>query len=754
MDLLAQLNPAQRQAAQHVDGPVLVLAGAGSGKTRVLTSRIAHLIRDHHVAPNHILAVTFTNKAAQEMRERVVNIVGSVAQVIWLSTFHSTCLRILRRHAVEIGYENAFVIYDDTDQKTLLKQIIQDLQYNERAFAPQAVQWAINSAKNDQMTPDIYEQQPLNFFQERVAVIYRRYQAALLKNNAMDFADLINQAIRLFEEKPDVLRLYQRTFKYVMVDEYQDTNPSQYRLLSLITDRDNPDAAHNLFVVGDEDQSIYGWRGADIKIILKFEEDFPGAAVYRLEQNYRSTQVILSAANHVVSHNTERKGKTLWTDKKGGALITYATSLDEHDEGAYVVRSISDLKGKGVIDSYSEAAVFYRTNAQSRVLEDELRKRDIPYKIIGGTRFYDRAEIKDVLAYLHVLVNPQDSIHLLRIINKPARGIGNTTVDKLLDLAQEKNISLYAALSDIPESVDLNAGVRKKIAGFTEMLRKMRVVAEGNSVADTVRQVIELSEYARALEEESTIEAESRLENIGELVTGIEEYEERFRPDDEHPAPSLPDFLDRVALVADSDQIDLSAGAVNLMTIHLAKGLEFPAVFVTGMEEGLFPHSRSLSEESGVEEERRLCYVGMTRAKERLFLTNTARRRLYGADYQYNVASRFCEEIPDELLTWVNLLPANEGYAPSRSKSFTFQGDGSGETIDYSESQESGYNDDDQVDDSMPFRVGMQVRHAQFGVGVVRKTEGHAQNAKVIVQFQGVGPKKLLIRIANLEVIR
>jgi DNA helicase II / ATP-dependent DNA helicase PcrA len=630
------LNPEQQRAVQHTEGPLLILAGAGSGKTRVITSRIVHLI-SHNIAPWNILAVTFTNKAAEEMRRRVSSLLDQRGESVWVSTFHSTCLRILRKHIDKLGYNPEFVIYDTSDQRALMKQCLAEMKVTERVIKPQGVLTRIDGAKNALITPEQQSLAATDTFEEMIADLYQLYQRKLKENNALDFGDLLMKAVQLFEEHPSILEYYQRLFQYIMVDEYQDTNHAQYRLVK------NLAAQHkNICVVGDEDQSIYGWRGADISNILDFEKDFPGTVMVKLEQNYRSTQNILTAATKVIEYNAHRKGKVLWTESGDGEQPELYEARSDFEEARYVVQKMRELKtleGR----SWTDFAIFYRTNAQSRIFEDELRKQRVPYTIFGGTKFYERKEIKDVLAYLKVIVNSQDAVNLKRIINSPARGIGAKTLQNLEDFSRQKNIGLYETLSQTDQIRSLNQGIKKRVQHFYKIIEMLKRKYAEMPPTDFVKFVMEESGYLDDLKSEQTLESEARLENLEELLNVIGNYE--YQVED----PSLAGFLDQASLTEQTDDLDESQGILPLMTFHLAKGLEFPVVFMVGMEEGLFPHARSLDDEGEMEEERRLCYVGMTRAMERLYLTNAQRRRLYGGE-QYNLPSRFLEEIPDEFL--------------------------------------------------------------------------------------------------------
>jgi len=723
-----QLNPQQQEAVDHNEGPLLILAGAGTGKTRVITHRIARLVQQRIVAPWNILAVTFTNKAAEEMRNRVHGLLGAGGQDIWISTFHSSCLRILRR-SLPAG-QNQFVIYDDDDTQTLIKRCLEELKIEDRAFTPRAVSSHISSAKNELVSPEAYIAKSQDFFETRVAEVYKLYQKKLGENNAMDFGDLIFKTVAMFQSQPDLLARYQDLFQQILVDEYQDTNRAQYVLTKLLAQ-----AHHNLCVVGDDDQSIYRWRGADIQNILNFEADYPGCLVIRLEQNYRSTQTILSIANQVISKNTGRKGKSLWTDHSGGDKAVAYTARDERDEARFVVEEIQKLHHqKGL--RLNDFAIFYRTNAQSRTFEDELLRHRLPYMIFGGMKFYERKEIRDILAYLRVLVNPQDSVNLKRIMNVPSRGIGDKAEERLEDFASAREISLYAAMGKASDSVDLNSGAKKKVLEFHQMMERLRAgMAALPGVAKILEKIIYDTGYEAMLQEEKTVESEGRLENLEELLNVASEFEKTIEGAASSNGPAM--FLDQVSLVGDTDTYDPAQGNVLLMTLHLAKGLEFPVVFLVGLEEGLFPHSRSLDEPEEMEEERRLCYVGVTRARKRLFLTLAARRRLYGGD-QFNLPSRFLDEMPVELLErqWGS---EESGYAGSERG-------GMGDAL-----WDPPFEDQTVPEDSSAMKVGMVVSHPTFGVGVVKKREGKGESEKVTIYFKNGQIKTLMVKFANLS---
>jgi DNA helicase-2/ATP-dependent DNA helicase PcrA len=635
-----QLNPKQREAAVTTEGPLLILAGAGSGKTRVLTHRIAYLIAKRIAAPWSILAITFTNKAAREMQERVTRLVGPGGHDIWVSTFHSMCVRILRKDIERIGYGSNFSILDQTDQLSVIRNVMKEQNLDPKKFDPRAILASISGAKNELLTPDKYEQRQGDYFQTIVSRVYQQYQRRLKSNNALDFDDLIMLTIQLFRDVPDVLAFYQNKFRYLHVDEYQDTNHAQYVLCRMLAEKH-----HNICVVGDSDQSIYRWRGADITNILNFESDYPEARTILLEQNYRSTSNILEAANSVIQNNLGRKAKNLWTDKKGGDKIVVYQGDSEHEEGYFVAGEIRKNRQNG--RRYGDHAILYRTNAQSRVIEEILIKSEVPYQIVGGIRFYDRKEIKDILAYLRLIANPDDDISLLRIVNEPKRGIGDTTMDKLQAEAQRYGISIFRLLDESLHELDITSRARTALYGFRDLIQHLSAMVEYLSVTELTEKMLEMTEYRLELQRENTIESASRLENIDEFLSVTQEFEKRS--DDK----SLVAFLTDLALIADIDSMndagDGGAGdAVVLMTMHSAKGLEFPVVFIVGMEEGVFPGSRALLDNDELEEERRLAYVGITRAEEKLYLTCARMRLLYGRTSS-NAPSRFLGEIPDRL---------------------------------------------------------------------------------------------------------
>ena len=741
-NLLNKLNPEQLKAVMTTDGPLLILAGAGSGKTRVLTHRIAYIISEKGIQPRNILAVTFTNKAAGEMRERVKHILGAVGDRVWVSTFHSACVRILRNNITKLGYGENFVIYDDREQLGVIKGAMAALNINEKLFAPKAIAGRIDQAKNHLLNASSYAAMAKDFFSERAAKVYAAYEEAMRKNNALDFNDLIMLTVRLFNEHPDILKSYQEQLRYIMVDEYQDTNHAQYKLIKMLAS-----GHRNLCVVGDDDQSIYAWRGADISNILDFEKDYKDAVVIRLEQNYRSTKNIIKAAGEVVRRNTGRKGKTLWTDNPEGEPISYYSAKDEHDEAGFVTREVEKLKVGAFSETplqYKDFAVFYRTNAQSRVMEDRLMRDGIPYTIVGGMRFYDRAEIKDILAYLKVIANPSDSIGLKRIINVPVRGIGGATVDKVEGHAAGRGITLYEAIGEVVSgqwsvaSESLSKGPKLKLKSFYEMMERLRKEAERAGIARLAQMILDETGYIKKLKEEKTEDALGRIENLEEFITAAEEFDEKAEE------KTLRSFLDQVALVSDVDEYEEATDRVTLMTLHAAKGLEFPVVFIIGMEDGLFPHSRTKDDPEGLEEERRLCYVGMTRAQQKLYLLNARERRVFGRE-QINSPSLFLSEIPATLLERVGA-----GFKPAPP----IPSSGSNQAMEefLSKQKDGRVGSAHQSNSKASFKTGTKVRHGTLGIGVVKGTEGSGDMEKVTVQFQ-TGIKKLMARFAGLEIL-
>jgi len=635
--ILESLNPVQEEAVTHSEGPILVLAGAGSGKTRILAHRVAYLIEEKKTDPRNILAITFTNKAADEMKQRIFSLIGPGGRGMWVGTFHATCVKILRSNVERLGFKKNFVIYDDADQKRLITSCINDLDLDIKRNPAPAMASAISWAKCELIDAASYARKAQTYREEIVASVYQLYQERLFKSNALDFDDLITHTVSLFKLFPSVLEAYQDKFRYILVDEYQDTNKAQYELVNLLASKHR-----NLCVVGDPDQSIYKFRGADIRNILEFEEDFPEAKIVNLEQNYRSTEHILEAANKVIVNNRGRKPKNLWTANSGGAPLVCYRGQSEHDEAAYVVAEIENLK-RAEERTYKDFAIFYRTNAQSRVFEEVFVRSGLPYKIVGGVKFYERQEIKDVLSYLRLIVNPDDGVSLKRILNRPKRGIGKTSEEKLDRFARDFDVSFFEALKRVGENPHLQPRAQKEIEKITELLEKIGKLNEENDLVKLAEKMLEEVGYLKSLEEERTVEALGRAENVKEFISVIKEFQDNF------PYKNLEEFLAEISLLADIDNYDQKETGVTLMTLHNTKGLEFPVVFIGGMEEGIFPHIRSLTDISETEEERRLCYVGITRAKKRLYLTHAWSRNLWGKT-QYNPPSRFLKEIPDELL--------------------------------------------------------------------------------------------------------
>lgn len=727
------LNNEQMKAVTYGDGPLLVLAGAGSGKTRVLTHRFAYLLNKKNVSPENLLAVTFTNKAASEMRSRVESLTGVPASNLWVSTFHSFCLRILRRFAAHIGYRNDFVIFDEFDQITLLKNCLKALNISDEQVSPAAALNRISRAKDDYITPEIYEKNATNFWDKRFAPLYKLYQSELKRQNAMDFGDLIVNVLELFQKDGNTLSIFQKKFLHAMVDEYQDTNHVQCKLIKLLGD-----VHKNVFVVGDEDQSIYKWRGADIKNILEFQNDFPGAEVIRLEQNYRSTPSILGAANSVIKRNEGRLGKTLWTNLPDRGKVAVISRFDGLAETKYVAEKIMKLVGEG--RRYDDAAVFYRTNAQSRAFEECFRGSGIPYVIYGGIKFYERMEIKNILAYLKYILDSHNDTALQRIINVPNRGIGHSTIEKVQAFARSKGVGWACAIDELVLSEELSSRARKSLREFKNMIEGARDGLQKLSLGELVEDILERSGYLASLKSSLQADESGRVENIEEFVRATYEFSGVA-------ATTLPEFLDQVALVSDTDNMDFQRGAVPLMTVHLSKGLEFPVVFLVGMEEGLFPHSRSIDEGDELEEERRLCYVGMTRAREKLFMTYATRRKLYGRE-QYNLPSRFLDEIDKKYVDYEELA-ARTYEGPFRAAMRPAE---LGSRI--SHNADDGYFDqrtDDEKGDKI--KVGTKVRHPVFGDGIVQRVEGSGENKKVMVRFGGNQLKTLLLKYAQLEIL-
>ncbi|MBW2147253.1 MAG: UvrD-helicase domain-containing protein [Deltaproteobacteria bacterium] len=712
-DWLDDLNPEQIRAVCATDGPSLVLAGAGSGKTRALTYRIAYLIDQKGVAPWNILAVTFTNKAAGEIAERVIRVVGERGRDVTVGTFHSVCLRILRRELSRLGRRSDFVVYDVPDQISLMNACLKKLNIDSRQLTPKAVLWRIDQAKNAGIDAEKFAHREGYDLQERkIADLYVLYQQDLAVNNAMDFGDLILETIRLFEREPDVLARCRRRYRYVLVDEYQDTNRAQYIFFQLLTGQHG-----NIFVVGDDDQSIYRWRGADLRNILDFESDHPGALVIRLEHNYRSSGNILASAHAVVSQNIDRKEKKLWTHREPGELLVHYVAADEQDEARYVVKEIERLRAENGL-KYGDVAVFYRTNAQSRAFEEVFSEMRIPHVVVGAIRFYQRKEIKDLIAYLRVLANPEDGVSLRRIINEPPRGIGRITLQRAEEVAAARGLTLMEALRESAQEGLLGAGTARKIRDFIDLVDSLQGMVRTLGLAQLIRETLGRSGYAARLQEEDGPEAKVRLDNLNEFCAAAEEFQER-------QGGGLRQFLDRIALLSSVDEYQEEKGRVSLMTLHNAKGLEFAVVIITGMEQGFLPHYQSIENEDELEEERRLCYVGMTRARDRLYLTRARYRRVMGPT-RYRPPSQFLDDIPSNLMRIMDSEQAGESdYTASHSRATKTH------------------------DSSVP--LGKRVFHATFGVGWVIGSEGHGADLKLTVFFARGGKRKLMARYASLQ---
>lgn len=743
MSIYETLNDMQQKAVYHTEGPLLILAGAGSGKTRVLTHRIAYLIGEKRVNPWNILAITFTNKAAQEMRERVDQIVGNDGGSVWVSTFHSTCVRILRRYIDRLGYDNIFTIYDTDDQKTLMKDVCRRLDVDTKQYKERALLAAISHAKDELLTPDDMERNAGGDFREkRIAEIYREYQASLRRNNALDFDDLIVKTVELFRKCGEVLEYWQDRFRYIMVDEYQDTNTAQFKFVSLLASR-----YENLCVVGDDDQSIYKFRGANIGNILGFERVFPGAKVIRLEQNYRSTQNILNAANEVIANNAERKPKRLWTENPEGDKIHFRQFMNGFEEAEYVVGDIAKGRREGRFQ-YRDCAVLYRTNAQSRLFEEKCLLANIPYKIVGGVNFYARKEIKDLLSYMKTVDNAADDLAVKRILNVPKRGIGATTITRVQDYADSMQMSFYEALQNVREIPSIGRAA-SKIEGFVSFIQSLKSKAQAYTVEEILEEIIDLTGYVDELKAEDTEESRARIENIDELISKTVSYQDLRSA--EGAEASLSGFLEEIALIADIDTVDPGQDYVLLMTLHSAKGLEFPNVYLAGMEDGIFPGSMSVfsADPSDMEEERRLCYVGITRAMKELTLTS-ARQRMIRGETQYNRVSRFVREIPRELVELGETIQdkkpkipetssAKSGYAQMR---MAFQANAF-----------QPQNFKVTKADSLDYGVGDTVRHVKFGVGIVKNIVEGGRDYEVTVDFDRAGTKKMFAGFAKLKKI-
>jgi len=789
MDLLSGLNKEQELAVLHDEGPLLILAGAGSGKTRVLTHRIAYLIKQKGIFPSSILAITFTNKAAKEMRSRIDSLIGDLSRDMWVGTFHSICIRMLRRDIERLGYDRSFVIYDTQDQQVVIKECLKELNINDKNFPPKSVLETIGKQKDELIDAAHFEKlYASDFRMGKIAKIYKLYEKKLKNNNALDFDDIILNTIKLFNQYPEVLEFYQRRFRYVLVDEYQDTNTAQYTLVQKLSE-----AHKNLCVVGDDDQSIYGWRGANIRNILDFEKDFKSCTTVKLEQNYRSTQNILDAANQVISNNTGRKCKSLWTENKGGNKIVLCENETEHEEALYTAREIQRLTNEEN-RKYMDFAVLYRINAQSRVLEEMFMREGLPYKIIGGQKFYDRKEIKDIISYLRLIQNPADNISLKRVINVPKRGIGDATVEAAEDIALESGISIFSVISNADECPTLRRAAQK-LNNFSSMILKIRTMKENMSISDLLEMVIDETGILREYEAEDTVEAQSRIENIKELKSVAIEFEKKQIEEN-----NLEEFLANISLVSDLDNLEDEQDYVVLMTMHSAKGLEFPIVFIPGMEEGVFPGYRAMTEgPEQLEEERRLCYVGITRAREKLYLSNARFRTLFG-NSSYNKPSRFLSEIPENLVeypfktsrnsfekkettAWGKTQTWNSSQTLSSQQTWGKTGT-SNTTQTTSVPQTSGINKNQSVGtgslkdllnsnlvsrgfggnatstNSVPsktvtttsdFNVGDKVEHKKFGKGSISKATADNGDQMLEIHFEGSGMKRLMGSLANLK---
>ncbi|MFR0921600.1 MAG: DNA helicase PcrA [Clostridia bacterium] len=769
-DILKGLNDKQYEAVVNTEGPCLVIAGAGSGKTKVLTHKIAYLIGEKQVKPWNILAITFTNKAANEMKERIGNLVGDVAADIWMGTFHSICVRILRRFIDRIGFDSSFIIFDTSDQRTLVKTCIKSIGLDDKMFTDRSVLSEISNAKNEMLEPEQYTVRANgDFRKEKIALVYEMYQKRLKENNAIDFDDIINYTIKILMENPDVLEYYSDKFHYVLVDEYQDTNKAQFTLVTMLASKNG-----NITVVGDNDQGIYSFRGADISNILNFERDFPGTKIIKLEQNYRCTGNILKAANAVIKNNEVTYKKELWTENEVGNLPAVYSANNEYDEGTYIAQQIEHLRREEYY-KYSDFAILYRMNTQSRAIEEILRRESIPYKIIGGLKFYERKEIKDIISYLRLIQNPSDNLSLKRIINEPKRGIGKTSLDKIEELSNNTGIPMYEIIKNA-EQYGLNR-VFLNSREFVNVIEELRTKKDDMKISDLIKETLKKSGYTKALENENTIEAENRIENLDEFLTVAIEFE------DESADNKLSDFLEGITLSSDIDNMEETEENVTLMTLHSAKGLEFPVVFLVGMEEGIFPGYKSIGEPKELEEERRLCYVGITRAKEHLFLTCSKQRTIFGST-SCNQVSRFLREIPSDLLDGYDEAlgekkESSNTFGDSKY-SWTYGSKDNGNIKTYkidknepkvaaasSNSNNNGFmfrtaesflnnltkkSSGSSVDLSQ-YKAGVRIYHKKFGEGVISNVEPEGDDLKVDIQFDKVGHKRLMAKFANLEII-
>ncbi|NFQ39862.1 DNA helicase PcrA [Clostridium botulinum] len=749
MELKSLLNEEQYEGAITIDGQLLILAGAGSGKTRVLTYRMAHMIEDMGIAPYNILAITFTNKAAKEMKDRVISLIGSKAENMWISTFHSTCVRILRREIDKIGYTSNFTIYDTSDQKVLIKECMKLLNINDKDISDQEILSKIGKAKDTMQTAQSFmRQNESNFREKKIAEAYEMYQRRLKENNALDFDDLIFKAVELFKSNPEVLDFYQNKFKYIMVDEYQDTNGAQYELIKLLASK-----YKNICVVGDDDQCIYQWRGADIQNILDFEKDYPNAKVIKLEQNYRSKSNILNAANVVIVNNANRKSKVLRTEQEAGDKIKIYRAFSDSDEGDFVSKQIAEIKSKENKE-YKDFAILYRTNAQSRIFEESLRRRGIPYKIVGGTRFYDRKEIKDILAYLKAIVNPRDDVSLKRIINVPKRSIGDATVSKIQEFANSFELDMWDALMEVRTIPTLTPRNANNIEVFTNLMEEFMSLSETAPISILIESILKDTGYLKQLEASKEIEDKSRIENLKELVSDAVDFEKN------NEDKSLAAYLEKVSLVQDTDKIEEQEDTIVLMTVHSAKGLEFPVVFMVGMENGIFPGNMSFEKESEMEESRRLCYVGITRAKETLFMTSAEVRRVFGRTVAYS-QSDFINEIKPDLKEYVSGNRIGSGNG-SNSNVKTQKNDSYNNphslrsTIrkEFSKPSNMSVNDNNsEYLNANEITLGRKIQHEKFGVGTIVSVQGSGDDKKLTIAFDKQGVKNLMLSFAKLKAI-
>ncbi|GEP23817.1 DNA helicase PcrA [Lentilactobacillus diolivorans] len=738
--LLEGLNKDQKDAVIHTEGPVLIMAGAGSGKTRVLTHRVAYIIEHNHVMPWNILAITFTNKAAREMRERVSKLLGEGGNDVWVSTFHALCVRILRRYIDVLGYNRAFTIADTSEQRTLVKRVLRELNIDPKKFDPRSILGSISNAKNDLLTPKAFRQKAVSAFDKIVADVYDRYQSELKQNQSLDFDDLIMVTIELFDSHPDVLAYYQDKFHYIHVDEYQDTNEAQYRLVNTLAQKNR-----NICVVGDADQSIYGWRGANMQNILDFKKDYADAHVTLLEQNYRSTKTVLAAANSVIAHNDNRADKNLWTENEQGEQISYYRGQTENDEARYVVAKIQEEMAKAKRD-YGSFAILYRTNAQSRVIEETLLKSNIPYTMVGGHKFYDRKEIRDALSYLTLLGNPDDSMSFERVINEPKRGVGQASIERLRVFANDHGWSLLEAAKNIDLANEISTRAKNSIGGFEQMVSLIAAKLDTMSITEIAQEILDQSGYLSTLKASKSLESQSRLENLEEFISVTQKYDSENQG--ETGQQNLVNFLSDLALVSDQDDLEDDNAQVTLMTLHAAKGLEFPVVFIMGMEEGLFPLSRAAQDESELQEERRLAYVGITRAKEKLYITNAYSRMLYGRR-QTNPESRFVNEIKPELLHYDNPKQTESPISTPfdcRTRRAT--------ATTYHRPSQIVEKPKGTGADKKAWEVGDKVSHKAWGTGTVVKVSGTGEDMELDIAFQSQGIKRLLAAFAPIKKVQ